>query len=710
MAKPSRGAPVKTLIIDNYDSFTYNLYDLISQVTGSRPKVLKNDDDKLNLLDFTQIDAIVISPGPGRPERAKDIGFCSKILENTEVPTLGICLGHQAIADSFGGKVRLAPVPIHGKRSEIFHNATGLFADIPTPFKAVRYHSLYVQDLPTDFEAVAWTSDGLNMGLRHRTRPIWSLQFHPESVCTERGKEIIGNFFGLAREANNNMQSGSIAVTKPLRPFSKSYPQSRELRIAAKKLPIFPKPEVVFADMFCNSVEAFWLDSSLIASGVSRFSFMGDSSGPLSEIVEYKASDRSLNLHRSGKITTTQIDFFEFLETYLAERQVQGPDLPFDFNLGLVGYFGYEMKSLCGGASVHTSEVPDALFIFADRMIVFDFERRCTFVLCAYIGKDKHDAETWIRTVSEKLHQLKNQKDASITRLSETEPCNLQSLGSFRHTKNEYIELIHRCRNEIKQGESYEICLTNHFDAPISLDPFQTYLVLRDLNPAPYSSFLRFSNFAVLSSSPERFLKLNADRIVESKPIKGTRRRGKTEVEDMKLVNELRNSSKDLAENLMIVDLVRNDLNSVCCVGSVIAQKLFDIETYSSVHQMVSTIQGKLREDVSTAEFIRNAFPGGSMTGAPKIRTMEIIDELENGPRGVYSGALGYLSLNGTTDLSIVIRTLLVQANNISFGVGGAIVWDSLPEMEFDEILIKSKPMIDTLNILLRDISSSDEP
>jgi para-aminobenzoate synthetase len=264
----------------------------------------------------------------------------------------------------------------------------------------------------------------------------------------------------------------------------------------------------------------------------------------------------------------------------------------------------------------------------------------------------------------------------------------------FRHDQEAYLKLIDECRREIRNGESYEICLTNMLSVEVSIDPMRLYRHLRRISPAPYAGLLKFPDLAVLSTSPERFLTIASNGIVESRPIKGTRRRGSTSNEDDALRHELQQSEKDRAENLMIVDLVRNDLNSVCEIGSVHVPRLFGVESYAFVHQMVSTVSGSLRVGVSAVDCVKAAFPGGSMTGAPKIRTMEIIDRLEAGSRGVYSGTLGYFALSGAIDLSIIIRTIVVTPKQLSFGVGGAILAQSDPESEFEETLIKARAMI----------------
>lgn len=669
---------VRTLLIDNYDSFTYNLYSLLCEVNGLEPVVVRNDVE-WESLDLSNFDNIVVSPGPGRPSTPHDLGISARAILDTDLPVLGVCLGHQAMCHLLGGRVDLAPLPMHGRISDIAHDGTGLFAGIPTPYAVVRYHSLTAVELPDELEACAWTDDGIVMAVRHRHRPLWGVQFHPESISTEYGRELLSNFRDLTRSTQNTFVA-------PARP-----PYLLETLCIDGEF----DTEQVFGSLFAHGPNSFWLDGSSAVEADSRFTIMGDCSGPLAEYITYRVGERRVEIsHADGTVESVDSTFFDYMDRQLKDRAVPPRnDLPFAFALGYIGYLGYELKADVGGQLVHTAPTPDASMVFADRALVFDHEAGNCYAMA--LVREHGDAETsrWFDTVVDSLGSLRD-RDASAHPLPRPLLApEVEADLQLRHDREKYLGLIEQCLAEIKSGETYEVCLTNVATFPGPIDALATYTYLREINPTPYSAFLGFTDVAVSSASPERFLRIDADRVVESKPIKGTRPRGATPEEDALLKADLIGNEKDKAENLMIVDLVRNDLARVCVPGSVHVPKLFDIETYAPVHQLVSTVRGRLRDDASAVDCISAAFPGGSMTGAPKIRTMAIIDKLEDGPRGVYSGAIGYFSLTGTADFSIVIRTIVSTEHEVTFGVGGAIVALSDPEEEFEETMVKSVSM-----------------
>ncbi|HTE64147.1 MAG TPA: aminodeoxychorismate synthase component I, partial [Solirubrobacteraceae bacterium] len=440
-------------------------------------------------------------------------------------------------------------------------------------------------------------------------------------------------------------------------------------------------------------------------------SFMGDGSGPLAEYVTFDVAEGVVDVHRAGEHVRVRRPFFEYLGEELRRRATPTPaGLPFDFNLGYVGCLGYELKAEAGGHAAHRADTPDAALIFADRMLAIDHVEGTSYLLALSAEGDEAGALAWLEDASRRLLDLPTQEAASRRRTAGGHPLvgmthpTARGLVQPRHDRAAYLDRIADCLEEIRDGETYEVCLTNAVTAPITIDPRRTFSWLRRMSPVPYGALLEFPDVAILSASPERFLTVGADRIVESKPIKGTRPRGATPADDEALHHDLATNVKDRAENLMIVDLIRNDLNRVCEIGTVHVPKIFDVETYAPVHQLVSTVRGTLRPEASAVDCVRATFPGGSMTGAPKLRTMQIIDRLEDGPRGFYSGALGWLGLSGAADLSIVIRTLTATKGRVSFGVGGAIIALSDTEEEFEETVVKSRAMVTAL------LATADEP
>jgi aminodeoxychorismate synthase component I len=257
-----------------------------------------------------------------------------------------------------------------------------------------------------------------------------------------------------------------------------------------------------------------------------------------------------------------------------------------------------------------------------------------------------------------------------------------------------YCQAVERIKDHIVAGDIYQACMTQQFRSPLEGgDAWDLYCELRELNPAPFASFLQTPNFSVVSASPERYLSVDAKGRAESRPIKGTRPRGATPDADAALRNELALSIKDRAENVMIVDLVRNDFGRVCQFQSVHVAELMAIEPYATVFQMVSTIRGQLAGHYDSLDLVRASFPGGSMTGAPKIEAMKILDQLEPGRRGIYSGAIGYLDFGGSLDLNIVIRSFVIEQDECCYGAGGAVVADSDPRAEYLESLDKIRAL-----------------
>lgn len=679
---------MKTLLIDNYDSFTFNLFQLLAEINGEAPLVVRNDELTWAEVAQLPVDNIVISPGPGRPERSGDFGICRQVILGSPLPILGVCLGHQGIGHLMGGRVVPAPRVMHGRICEIVHTGEGLFQGLPSPFKAVRYHSLVLDPhLPETLRAIAWTRDGVLMGLAHRTRPIWGVQFHPESICSEQGLALLANFRDLSGP-------GRFRPARPaVRPTSARPPRHT---LHHRRLPRFADPEAVFQRHFAGAAGAFWLHSAVLQEDMGRFSFMGDSTGPGSHLLSYRSAGRQLTITRQGQEERLTASLFDVLARQLDVHRCADAGLPFDFAGGYVGYFGYELKQECGGDGAHRSAQPDAMLIFADRFIAFDHQTREIY-LVAVTPEEEPVPAAWFDAIEASLDELESAPP--LLHGSQDTPVVFHP----RQDRASYLARILEAQREIDAGETYEVCLTNQLIVRQSgVDAFALYRTLQRINPAPFSAFLKLPGVSVLSSSPERFLRVDRTGRVEAKPIKGTIRRSAHPWEDARLAQQLASDEKSRAENLMIVDLLRNDLGRICAMGSIRVPRLMDVESYATVHQLVSTVQGQLRPGQSVLELVRAAFPGGSMTGAPKRRTMQIIDQLEGAARGVYSGALGYLSVNGTADLSIVIRTIIATDSQLSIGTGGAIVALSDPEEELEETMLKARALIEAIVTSLR--------
>lgn len=476
------------------------------------------------------------------------------------------------------------------------------------------------------------------------------------------------------------------------------------------------EPEDAFAALYRFSPEAFWLDGD--AGGTdSRFSFMGDAAGALARTIRYDVGKRRLLVRSTGgEEQELNESIFDYLQRELSRRPLlPASELPFDFACGFAGFIGYEVGTEAVGEPLHRSFSPDAAFVFADRVVAFDArERSIWLVELVELGSEPGG---WLDETEARLRALEPLAKPLADHLPpHSEPLPLPPFS--RDLEREaYREAIEHCWRMIEQGESYEICLTTQLRTRLgqvgsaAVDPFELYRVLRRLNPAPYSAYLRFGDLAVLSSSPERFLKLDRSRQLESKPIKGTAPRSPDAREDARLAAELAADPKNRAENMMIADLMRNDLGRVCEIGSIDVPALAALECYPWAHQLVTTVTGELRADQNIVDAVRAAFPPGSMTGAPKIRTMEIIEELEPEPRGVYSGCLGYFSLDGCADLSVVIRTIVVrgagtESAELSIGTGGAITVLSDPDDELAELDVKAGPLLRAIGLY----SSAHQP
>ncbi|MDY6052321.1 MAG: anthranilate synthase component I family protein [Rothia sp. (in: high G+C Gram-positive bacteria)] len=437
----------------------------------------------------------------------------------------------------------------------------------------------------------------------------------------------------------------------------------------------------------------FWLDSARAESPMSRFSYIG---APLcGGVLRYERPGQVDLVDAQGRPTRTLPGSIwqalpNFLEAAPHPAAAEGKDAPpADVLLGgYVGFMGYEAHADLEVTAFHQTHpqrlarTPDALWMPASHYLMYEHGTGRSWLV---------GPEPWVEATARQL-----QEAAVAGHLPQEKEVKVPDLPDFPLPDREhYLSQVRQCQREIFEGNSYEICLTAEtslrLPTPLSAEELLgLYRRQRAVNAAPYAAFLRCDDFTVLSSSPEKFLTISASGQAEAKPIKGTVARAASAEQDQQAANWLASDPKTRAENLMIVDLLRNDLSMVSYPESVRVPVLMGVETYSTVHQLVSTITAQLRPGVTALDAVGACFPGGSMTGAPKAATMAIIDRLEGRARGIYSGALGYLGADGSAALSIVIRTLVAHHDGLlTLAAGGAIVADSDPVAEYEEMVTK---------------------
>lgn len=475
-----------------------------------------------------------------------------------------------------------------------------------------------------------------------------------------------------------------------------------------------------YFEVYGEQGHAFFLDSAGGPEALARYSFMGgdpyavfkawradgmsSGSAGVMEITAYKGKDGRPVAEPRG--TRFRGDPFGELGGLIRANRPElerGPGEPVPFLGGAVGYIGYEAGGFIEdlpGRAADEHGLPDMCFLFVDTVLAHCHRSGRSYVSAVGRGTDRESAgrraEEQIEAVRAQIRAFEEQTRKPRESRANVEmdaSCDVRACFDERG----YGRLVEAARERIFAGDAFEVCLSQRLEAPFEGDTWELYGELRRINPAPFACLLKFPEVEVLSSSPERFLRLSPGGKAESRPIKGTRPRGKTREEDARLRRALRDSEKDRAENVMIVDLVRNDFGRVCKFHTVRVAELMAIEAYATVFQMVSTIRGELAEGRDGLDLVRACFPGGSMTGAPKIEAMKIIDRLEPVKRGVYSGAIGYLDYSGTLDLNIVIRTMMVREGRCWIHTGGAVVADSDAAEEYAETMHKAAALIRAL-------------
>jgi len=423
------------------------------------------------------------------------------------------------------------------------------------------------------------------------------------------------------------------------------------------------EPADLFTAAFADEPLVVWLDGSPV-------SYIGIGQ----RLATASVADGTVTLDG----VTERGEILDLLRDELAAADVAPGE---GFRLGWAGWLGYELRRQTLGVPVtRLSDRPDAALIFVDRLLAFDHAAGTLTALA--LTEDG---------LADLHNRARRRAQGPVPELVEGR------VATWADTDAEYLDMIRACQAAIYEGEAYQLCLTTEATVSGTPDPLGTYLRLRAGSPSHHGGYVRADGVALLSASPEQFLSVTPDGIVESKPIKGTRPRGGTPASDAALARELLDSDKERAENLMIVDLMRNDIARVSEVGSVAVTSLLAVESYAHVHQLVSTVRGSLQQGLGAVDAVAACFPAGSMTGAPKIRAVELLDAIEHRARGVYSGVFGYFSLDGRADLAMVIRSIVIDSNGATVGAGGGITALSVPEEELAEVKLKAAALLAAL-------------
>ncbi|MFA6436590.1 MAG: chorismate-binding protein, partial [Candidatus Gracilibacteria bacterium] len=592
---------MRLLLIDNYDSFTYNLYQQLERL-GADVVVKKNDEITIGQIKREGYDAIVISPGPKKP---KDSGIsCDVVREFYKTkPILGVCLGHQCIGEVFGSNVVRAPCVMHGKVSSVEHEGIGIFRTAKNPFNVARYHSLILDRTPKDFIQTARTRDGIIMGIQHKKYPVFGVQFHSESFLTQGGDILIRNFLKLVprQEGKEN--------------FCEPGTQRSEVSHSGFLNSNSMDPSSL---QDCGSAECPTPMRTKILPVPIAFNF-----DPLQLFQKLQKTEKKVAFLYTGKLEQNEAwsilafnpkktfigmqddDVFKKLKQKISAQKTKNPHkLPFCG--GWIGSFSYDIGYSLFNLKKNTKNpdlLPLATLHYYDQFVCFNHRTKKIFSTVPKLIK-----AIWQREIS-------MQKKLDPLHFTPEMP------------QKTYDHAFEKIKNYILEGDIYQVNLTHRLTAPFKGDLRTLFVRLCEKNPAPLSAYFEADDFTILSASPERFLTLR-DRTVFTFPVKGTRPRGKTLIQDEKFKNDLLANEKETAELNMITDLLRNDIGQTCAIGSVKVVRHRALQKCPTVWHTYSEIRGTLRSEYNALDLLKSCFPGGSITGCPKKRAMEVIDEL----------------------------------------------------------------------------------
>ncbi|KAJ5669224.1 hypothetical protein N7462_010294 [Penicillium macrosclerotiorum] len=759
------------LYIDAYDSFSYNVVAMLEETLGVTVTVMTIDSDwpDGNMHEFLRhYEAIVLGPGPGNPNLAKDVGIMKDIwnLQDTEMlPVFGICLGFQSLCLHHGVPIERLPYPLHGQVRHISTASRDIFENLPT-VEVTLYHSLYANvNAPArsldhsadDLDFLAWlfldtdsfSTTKIPMAVRHRKKPLWGVQFHPESCKSERDacRNLLQNWWQMALAYNKIVQRGGYGTLPEtiITPHedTKSFP---DIAYEMLRWSSSTSPSSAYRSLELGNLTAEAISELFNQPGAPTVLFQSNGQyhiisvpSPGSWRLEYDTEVEKLTMRQLSdesqftekSLAVTQL--WDALRFLMEMKKVNTGNIQVPFWGGFLGYFSYELGLSClphppkrSTQQPHRSpsmqDVPDVSLLWCERSIVID--NSAGVVIIQSTCESDNIPCGWLDDTLQLLQEKSGISDAELNDdVQFLDPILCNGQISFPEEAS-YKQQIEACQAELRAGESYELCLTSETSITLPFPstkagrvvfPWKLYKRLRKYNPAAFSAFADLGNAKVVSSSPECFLNWDRESMLEMKPMKGTVH--KSPEMTMEKAREILGSTKEMAENLMIADLIRHDLYGICGSGGVHVEKLLEVEDHGRVYQMITHVKGEVRPQqlgyavrhmpqlkssnmaVHGLTALQRCLPPGSMTGAPKERSCMHLRNIEGRKRNIYSGVMGYLDLGGGGSFSVLIRTAFASFPNEEpaederqiwrIGAGGAVTTLSTPEGEWQEMLTK---------------------
>lgn len=681
----------KILLIDNYDSFTYNVYQYLLELNYDVISV-RNDKITIEEIKHGKYDAIFISPGPGEP---KEAGICIDVVKCFAgvIPIFGICLGHQIIGEAFGGNIVHAKELFHGKTSVMHSLKKGVFENFEDTFIATRYHSLIIEKetLPDCFEITCETEDGEIMGIKHKIFEIEGVQFHPESIMTQNGMKMLENFLIRAKVSKrlapvinpNHYEEVFIKDRVEIKQYAKQYSLNQDFFELFKAFRNAFGPEqccildsVSGPDMDCNNsyIGLFPVMDLVINEKTMRINSISELINKTIKNNFRDIYDQDTDMYLLGDRRFSDI-FPIFAAMFKAEKC---HEFNSNYSNGLIGVFSYEYLHYVENIPRKENRVlefPDIHLKYFKTVIEYNPHTK-TILLINNKFEDDKTPDINMDTI---LEEYRNKEKNTVTN------------GEIRYIHSniedkKYYEMVEKAKQHIRDGDIFQIQLGRRLHIKQDIDSLYTYERLREINPSPYMFLWECSDYQLLSNSPELQLKVENGNVI-IRPIAGTSKgKGNSPEESLALRKALEDDPKEQAEHIMLVDLARNDIGRVAVEGSVTVSTLMKSEEFSHVYHLISSVEGKLDDNTNTMKLFESTFPAGTLTGAPKVKAMEIINDLEEEERGPYGGAFGFFEFNGNIISSIIIRTILKKNKNVYLHASAGIVADSKDYLEWQEI------------------------